>query len=302
MSGKMNAKPLLLLSALALLLTACGPKVVISDVGKVPGAGPRAELARLINLQRREAGLVPLEDDAKLAKAADAHAAAMAKNKCIDFDCGGRKTEARLGDAGYRAQSSRFYVSAGQPTPEDMIRQMMAQDWGRDMIFNPAFRHVAAGYGANNTPYIHYWAVAFAAPAVEDLDALADEVVRLVNIERAKHGAGALTISRELTESAQFHANFMAENDCFEHLCPNEPNLGKRARNAGYEWRAVAENIAAGQANAAEAVAGWMTSPGHRTNILNPAYREIGIGYVLLDQDGGKEQWRHYWVQNFGAR
>jgi len=126
MSGKMNAKPLLLLSALALLLTACGPKVVISEVGKVPGAGPRAELARLINLQRREAGLVPLEADAKLAKAADAHAAAMAKNKCIDFDCGGRKTETRLGDAGYRAQSSRFYVSAGQPTPEDMIRQMMA--------------------------------------------------------------------------------------------------------------------------------------------------------------------------------
>jgi len=78
MSGRMNAKPLLFLAALALLLAACGPKVVISDVGKVPGAGPRAELARLINLQRREAGLAPLENHAKLAKAADAHAAAMA--------------------------------------------------------------------------------------------------------------------------------------------------------------------------------------------------------------------------------
>lgn len=287
---------------MSLLLAGCGPKVVISNEGKVPGAGPRAELTRLINLQRREAGLAPLEANAKLARAADAHAAAMARDTCVDFTCGGQAAPARLSAAGYRAQASRFYVSAGRPAPEDMIREMMSQDWGRDMILNPAFLHVATGYGANGTRYRHYWAIGFAAPAIEDLDALAAEVVRLVNIERGKHGAGALTLSRELSKSAQFHANFMADNDCFEHLCPNEANLGKRARNAGYEWRAVAENIATGQSDAAEVVADWMTSPGHRTNILNPAYKEIGIGYVLLDQDGGKATMRHYWVQNFGAR
>jgi uncharacterized protein YkwD len=303
MLGKAIAKSLLVLAGL-LLLAACGggPKVEISDEGKVPGAGPRAELVRLINLQRKKAGLLPLDADAKLTKAADAHATAMAKNTCVDFDCGDRKTEARLGDSGYRAQASRFYVSAGQAAPEDMIREMMSASWGRDMILSPAFQHVAAGYGASNTTYRHYWAVGFAAPAIEDLDALAAEVVRLTNIERKKHGAAPLAMARELNKSAQFHAGFMAENDCFDHLCPNESNLGKRARDAGYEWRAVAENIAAGQSDAAEVVADWMTSPGHRANILNPAYKEIGIGYVLLDQDGGKVSMRHYWVQNFGKR
>jgi uncharacterized protein YkwD len=303
MSGKPILKPLLALAAL-FLLAACGggPKVVISDAGKVPGAGPRAEMVRLINLQRSKAGLPLLEAEAKLAKAANTHAGAMARNTCVDFDCGGQKTGMRLSAAGYRAQASRFYVSAGRPAPEDMIREMMSADWGRDMILNPAFRHVAAGYGESDTTYRHYWAIGFAAPAVEDLDALAGEVVRLVNFERGKQGAAPLAISRELNKSARYHANFMAENDCFDHLCPNEPNLGKRARDAGYEWRSVAENIAAGQEDAAEVVAGWMTSPGHRKNILNPAYKEIGIGYVLVDQDGGEVTMRHYWVQNFGAR
>jgi uncharacterized protein YkwD len=183
-----------------------------------------------------------------------------------------------------------------------MIREMMSENWGRDMILNPAYRHVAAGYGASDTLYRHYWTIGFAAPAIEDLDALAAEGVRLVNIERVKEGAAPLSINKELNKSARFHANFMAQNDCFEHLCPNEPNLGKRVRNAGYDWRTVAENIAAGQKDAAEVVAGWMNSPGHRTNILNPAYKHIGIGYVLVDRDGGKVTMRHYWVQNFGAR
>lgn len=304
MSGKIIAKPFMALAALSLLLAACGgaPKVVISDVGKAPGAGPRAEMVRLINLQRNKAGLPLYESGPKLAKAVDAHAGAMARNTCVGFDCGGQSPDARLGAAGYRAQASRFYVSAGHPTPEDMIREMMSQDWGRDMILNPAYRHVAAGYAMSDTIYRHYWTVGFAAPAVENLEALAAEVVRLTNVERAKHGVPPLVLSRELTKSARFHASFMAENDCFDHLCPNEPNLGKRARNAGYEWRAVAENIAAGQESAAEVVKGWMNSPGHRVNILNPAYTEIGIGYVLLDRDGGKVTMRHYWVQNFGAR
>jgi uncharacterized protein YkwD len=303
MLGKTIAKPLLALAGL-LLLAACGggPKVVISDEGAVPGAGPRGELVRLINLQRSKAGLVSFEADAKLAKAARAHAVAMAANTCVDFDCGGEKTEARLGDAGYRAQASRFYVSAGKSAPADMIREMMSEDWGRDMVLSPTFRHVAAGYGESDTTYRHYWAIGFAAPAIENLDALADEVVRLVNIERKKHGATPLSINKELNKSARFHADFMAEHDCFAHLCPNEPNLGKRARDAGYDWRAVAENIAAGQAGAAEVVADWMTSPGHRANILNPVYKHIGIGYVLVDQDGGEVTMRHYWVQNFGAR
>jgi uncharacterized protein YkwD len=52
----------------------------------------------------------------------------------------------------------------------------------------------------------------------------------------------------------------------------------------------------------AEVVEGWVNSPGHRANILHPKMREIGIGYALLNEDTGKETYRHYWVQNFGYR
>ena len=285
-----------------LLLAACGPRVHVSGEGKVPGATAQQDLVRLINLQRKKAGLSPLEADARLAKASGAHAGAMADNDCVDFDCGGSKVEVRLSDAGYKAQSSRFYVSGGRESAEAMIREMMSADWGRGMVLNPSFRHVAVGYGGTGAVYRHYWAIGFAAPAIEDMDVLAAEVVRLVNVERGKHGAGPLSLNEKLNRSAQFHAQFMADRDCFEHLCPNEPELGTRVRNAGYKWRAVAENIAAGQIDPAEVVDSWMHSPGHRKNILNPAYNEIGIGYVLLDRDGGKVAYRHYWVQNFGAR
>jgi uncharacterized protein YkwD len=300
MPAKPTVKPLLALAAL--LLAACGPKVEISDQGKVAGAGPPAEMVRLINLQRGKAGLVPLAVDAKLATAATDHAVAMARNGCVDFNCGGGKAAARLSTAGYRAQRTQFYVSAGKSAPEDMIREMMALDWGRDIILDPAYRHVAAGYVTSGTVYRHYWAIGFAAPAIEDLATLSAEMVRLVNIERKKQGVPALAVNKALAKSAQAHAAFMAENDCFNHRCPNEPNLGIRARNAGYKWRGVAENIAAGQLDVAQVVAGWMTSPGHRKNILDPRFREIGIGYVLLDRDGGQITWRHYWVQNFGVR
>jgi uncharacterized protein YkwD len=275
---------------------------VITDEGRAPGAGPDEELVRLINLQRERGGLVPLEPDARLAKAASAHSQAMARHGCVEFECGGHRTDARLSRNGYRAGMSRFYVSAGKATPEEMIREIMGSAWGRNMVLDPGFRHIAARHVATDSVYRHYWAIGFAAPAVEDLDILSATVLRLVNEEREKQGAPALVLSRELAASAQFHAEFMAENDCYEHRCPGEPNLARRARNAGYEWQAVAENIGAGYPDPEAAVAGWMDSPGHRRNILDPRFREIGIGYVLLDRDGGEERWRHYWVQNFGVR
>lgn len=301
MSPKSIVKPLLVMTAL-LSLAACGPKLVISDDGRVPGAGPRAELVRLINLQRKEAGLAPLRADAKLGRAATDHAGAMARNACVEFDCGGREVKARLSAAGYRARSSKFYVSAGRPTPEAMIREMMATSWSRKLILDPDLQHVAAGYGATGSLYRHYWAIGFAAPAFGDRNALVAEIVRLTNIERVKRGAPPLTLNRKLNKSAQFHADFMTKHDCMAHRCPNGPDLGRRALDAGYAWRTVAENIAGGQQSPAQVVAGWMDSPGHRANILNPQLREIGVGYAFLDRDAGKAVYRHYWVQNFGLR
>ncbi|BAU87675.1 allergen V5/tpx-1 family protein [Streptomyces laurentii] len=86
----------------------------------------------------------------------------------------------------------------------------------------------------------------------------------------------------------------MAARDFFDHTNPDGDGPGERVTATGYQWSTYGENIAKGQATAAEVMEGWMNSPGHRANILNCDFREIGIG---LHTSGGP-----YWTQVFGAR
>ncbi len=142
---------------------------------------------------------------------------------------------------------------------------------------------------------------AAAAPATVAGDVVA-ETIRLVNIERARLGLIPLTADPKLTAAARFHAEYMAVNDCFDHTCRGGPTFIKRIGKAGYPYRRAAENIAAGMTSPAEVVKAWMTSEGHRANILNADVDEAGVGHFLLDQDGGKEKWRHYWVMTYGKK
>jgi uncharacterized protein YkwD len=140
------------------------------------------------------------------------------------------------------------------------------------------------------------------APAAEattptNHSALVAEVIRLTNVERAKVGAPALTANAQLAKAAQDYAKVLAKGGCFSHNCGPVPNPGKRIRNAGYNWRAWGENIAAGDQTAAAVMARWMKSSGHRANILNRNFRDIGVGI----EDGAGPYYR-YWVQDFGRR
>lgn len=132
-------------------------------------------------------------------------------------------------------------------------------------------------------------------PALDRL-AFAQEVLRLSNAERAKVGAAPLQLNDQLMKAAQDYAAVLAPGPCFEHTCPPEPDLGVRAKNAGYTGGRLGENIAAGDQTPADVVAGWMGSPGHRANILNPGYRELGVGVQT-----GSGEFGIYWVQVFGA-
>lgn len=132
----------------------------------------------------------------------------------------------------------------------------------------------------------------------EDPVELAREVVALVNAERAKEGAPALQVDESLMRAAQSYSAVLGQGDCFEHTCPPVPELQSRLAIAGYgSFSRIGENIAAGHQTSADVVQGWMGSPGHRQNILNPAYREIGVGVTR-----GQGEYGVYWVQIFGAR
>ncbi|MFI1654235.1 sigma-70 family RNA polymerase sigma factor [Streptomyces sp. NPDC020472] len=120
------------------------------------------------------------------------------------------------------------------------------------------------------------------------------QVIDLVNAERAKAGCGPLTEHPLLTQAAQGHSDDMAARDFFDHTDPDGDGPGERITAAGYAWSSYGENIAKGQTTAAQVMDSWMNSPGHRANILNCGFKEIGVG---LHTSGGP-----YWTQAFGSR
>ena len=124
---------------------------------------------------------------------------------------------------------------------------------------------------------------------------LAAEVVRLVNVERSKEGLSPLGTFDSLTQAAQIRAPEVGV--LFSHDRPDGTSCFTAldqtgAKKGAYTW---GENIAAGNATAAETVAQWMNSPGHRANILNPKYTHIGVGYCY----DATSTYRHNWVQMF---
>lgn len=127
-----------------------------------------------------------------------------------------------------------------------------------------------------------------------------EQVLSLTNAERAKVGCGALTINNTLAVVAQAHAVDMAENDFFDHNSLNGASPFDRMQAAGYRFSSAAENIAAGYSTPASVMDGWMNSSGHRANILNCSYTEIGIGFYKLANDTGDVNYVWYWVQDFG--
>jgi uncharacterized protein YkwD len=135
--------------------------------------------------------------------------------------------------------------------------------------------------------------------------AMATEVLALVNAERAKLGCGPLSLSEQLTAAAYSHSKDMAQNNFFSHTGSAGTTVSQRALAAGYASSYIGENIAAGYTSPEEVMSGWMESDGHRKNILNCAYVHIGIGYVHQTDDaplaGASWPYYRYWTQVFGA-
>jgi uncharacterized protein YkwD len=135
-----------------------------------------------------------------------------------------------------------------------------------------------------------------ALPPVAAPSEVATAVVDLTNAERTRSGLAALTANARLMQAAQLHAEQLAQAGRLDHVLPNAtyPRPEDRLAAVSYRWQAYAENVAFGQRTAAEVVNGWMQSAGHRANIMNPTYTEMGAGYAR-DASG-----RAYWVQVFG--
>lgn len=116
------------------------------------------------------------------------------------------------------------------------------------------------------------------------------EVVKLVNAERAKAGLPALKEDWELSRVAKYKSQDMHDKNYFDHTSPTYGSPFAMMKKFGITYKAAGENIAKGQKSASEVVNAWMNSEGHRANILNKSYTHIGVGFV---KDG------NYWSQMF---
>ncbi|MGA8241807.1 MAG: CAP domain-containing protein [Desulfobacterales bacterium] len=124
------------------------------------------------------------------------------------------------------------------------------------------------------------------------------EVIELVNIERETRNLHPLSYNQELTVAARRHSQDMADQNYFSHTSQDGREFYERIADAGYDYQSCGENIAAGYASPEAVVEGWMNSDGHRRNILDPDYCDIGVGYAAV----AGNQYYHYWTQDFGRR
>jgi uncharacterized protein YkwD len=140
---------------------------------------------------------------------------------------------------------------------------------------------------------------ASASPAV-----IQARVLELVNAARSRgqrcgqqyfSPAALLQESERLNEAARGHARDMARRNYFDHRAPDGSEPRDRVRRTGYRWKLIGENIAFGPESAEEVVAGWLASPGHCANLMDPRFRDAGVAVAK-----GRKRGYFYWAQELG--
>ena len=125
-------------------------------------------------------------------------------------------------------------------------------------------------------------------------------IIALVNMHRASANLRPVTAHPILMAEAQRFSAVQARLGYLSHRGVDGTRAGQRLTRAGYRWYFYAENLAAGQDSADAVVAGWMASPSHRANIMNPKAREIGLGLTVREHD--PSGYVNYWVMELGQR
>ena len=183
--------------------------------------------------------------------------------------------------------------------PDSATMRLLKQS-GCRTVTNPAF-HDVGQYRRGAETWLVLGSV-YVAPASAQGPMLATRALQLVNDVRARGArcgdrsfapAPPVKLSETLAGVAFGHADDMAKHNYFEHEDLTGRSPADRVRAVGYQEKLVGENIAYGPTSAEEVVQGWLDSPGHCENIMDPRFAEMGIAYAA----GHAARRGLYWVQ-----
>jgi uncharacterized protein YkwD len=211
---------------------------------------------------------------------------------------GGSEVTAAIAAAGYRAKSSASIRVSTPRGKDDAVARELADHFCH-FLADPEFADIGVHRSGKNVWLL--LADGAALPSPGDA-ALLDSVLERLNEIRANGGrcggsefppSPPLTRSPALDDAARMHALDMAQNSFLAHTGSDGSNPGDRVSRTGYEWRVVAENVAAGQTSADDIAATWLDSAGHCANLMDAKYSQTGLAYALNPGDGRDI----YWVQ-----
>ena len=182
---------------------------------------------------------------------------------------------------------------AGVSTPDAAVDQWMNIDFARERMLNADVTTMSVGHYEGGV-YNNYWVLIFSCPENSYTSNYRQEVLNLVNAERAKYGLQPLVMGdAKLTAAAQRRAEEIATVN--SHVRPNGTKWYTVLSEYGVTDAAAGENAAWGSVSPEEVVNAWMNSEGHRANILDPEARAMGVGYYY----NSSSTWGHQWIQLF---
>jgi uncharacterized protein YkwD len=203
----------------------------------------------------------------------------------LEWSKGGRLAEALARTSYYSSKLASMEVKGS--AQEAQIVATLRQSYC-NILTDPRYSEVGL-FRRDAGTWIVVAAVA-AFPSPNDTAAISSHLLELINQARSEprtcgaikfSAATPLRASTSLNEAALTHAVDMAQHQLFQHEGSDGSSPGARATRAGYSWSRVGENIAVGVLNAEEAVKGWLASPGHCANIMQPLFTEMGVGYAV---------------------
>lgn len=267
----------LCLSALLVSPAGAAGKALLSEVNAIRTVGCGGKAAQ-----------PALRNDAALDRAAAALAS-------------GTDMKSAMAGSGYRATQAAMLEVTG--TSDTAVAKALAKKGCKD-IADPAYREV--GLATRDGSAWIVLAAPLDPPTAADASAVGSRVLALVNDARAgkrrcglKRFAAAppLAASAVLDRAAIAHAQDMAAHSALGHAGSDGSAPGDRATRAGYAWKLVGENVAAGQPTPELVVADWLESPHHCANLMDPDYTEMGIGFAADPASAAGI----YWAQLFGT-